>query len=233
MRSQAKPRLYIEALPLTTERLSGIGHSLEQIVRSLTNDKKITDIYDVILFGPEKGRERVLSRDFKHATYKSYRMPQKLFTVFNLLGLLPPIDRRFGRGVYLFGNYVNYPLTKRSRSITYVHDISYLRYPEHVRPKVRRILEHYVPQWIRRTNQVVTVSGHAKHEIVEAYHLAAERVLVVPNGIDTAVSHRRSSKEVAEVKKRYGIEGEYVLYLGNKEPRKNLQRLVEAYALLS
>ena len=38
--------------------------------------------------------------------------------------------------------------------------------------------------------------------------------------------------QIETVKKKYGIEGDYLLYLGTLEPRKNLVILVEAYRLL-
>lgn len=232
MTSQVKQRIYVEALTLTTKHVSGIGYALANTVMELCTDKDITNKYDIVLFGPKVHERRIKQWNFPNTTYSGYSLKQRLVTTLNLLGLLPSIDRWLGLGVYLFGNYVNYPVTSRSRSITYIHDLSYMRYPEYVRPKVRRVLRQYVPNWIKRTNHVVTVSEHAKSEIMHFYHTDSNKITVIPNGINPEEFYRRSDQEVDRVKQAYGITGEYILFLSNIEPRKNLQRLVEAYQIL-
>jgi glycosyltransferase involved in cell wall biosynthesis len=49
-------------------------------------------------------------------------------------------------------------------------------------------------------------------------------------GIDFSFYKRATADIIESIKKKYNINGDYILYLGTLEPRKNLERLIEAYA---
>lgn len=232
MSNQEKTRLYIEALPLTTKHVSGIGHMLASIVRELSTNPEVSSDYEIVLFGPRSGEARIKAWQFENVTYAHQPLRQKIITVLNLLRILPPVDLWLGKGTYLFGNFVNYPLTKGSRSFTYVHDLSYIRFPELVRPKVRNVLKRNVPRWIKRSEKVIAVSEYTKSELMKFYKVSDNKIVVVPNGVDHKQFYKRTDSEVSVVKQKYSIPDTYVLFVSNLEPRKNLQRLVESYAAL-
>ena len=57
-----------------------------------------------------------------------------------------------------------------------------------------------------------------------------EKVRVMYPGVDLELFHPGyPDEQVQRAKKKYGIDGDYILYLGTIEPRKNIQRLIEAY----
>ena len=90
---------------------------------------------------------------------------------------------------------------------------------------------------MRRAARVLVPSGHARDELCALLGVAPERVLVTPEGVDAALraAERRSRRAPADTDaffRRLGIRRPYVLALGNLQPRKNLARLVEAWALL-
>lgn len=224
--------LFIDALPLTTDRTSGIGHMIAALITELSARQDVRERYEIILFGPRSGEANALRWNFPGVVYRPTPFPKRAMTALNFAGLLPPIDRFLGGGVYLFGNFVNYPVTKASRSVTYVHDVCYLRHPEFLRPKVRRILQTQLPRWMRRTDSIVTVSEDAASDITAFYPRLAPKVHVVLNGVDQAHFYRRSEQEIGAIKKELSISGEYIVFVGNIEPRKNLARLITAFTQL-
>jgi glycosyltransferase involved in cell wall biosynthesis len=88
---------------------------------------------------------------------------------------------------------------------------------------------------VRRTAQmashIITISEYTRRDIISTYRIAPERVSVTPLA---APAHFKpaSVEEVERVRGLYGIEGEYLLAVGSIQPRKNLVRLVRAYAAL-
>ena len=101
-----------------------------------------------------------------------------------------------------------------------VHDLAILRFPEafplwhrqYGRAGLRRVL--------RAASAVVAVSEFTKSEIVELVGIGAERVQVVPNGVDGTFTVDGPRAE-----------GDYVLAVATLEPRKNLAHAVEAARL--
>ncbi len=80
---------------------------------------------------------------------------------------------------------------------------------------------------------MIAISQNARREIIDFYGLEPSKVSVATPAVDQSVLYRRSSKEIARIKAKYGIEAKnYILALSNLEPRKNLQALVDAYCRL-
>jgi glycosyltransferase involved in cell wall biosynthesis len=99
-----------------------------------------------------------------------------------------------------------------------VHDLAVLRYPDTF-PRWHRLYGSVgLLRVLRAADAVVAVSEFTKREVVELADAPAERVRVVPNGVDA----------VFEPPADTGSRGDYVLAVATLEPRKNLERVVEA-----
>ena len=84
---------------------------------------------------------------------------------------------------------------------------------------------------MRRADRIVTDSEFSKSEIIRYYPEFADKIRVVPCGVDTQKFHpETNAQKIAQVREKYEIRGDYFLYLGTLEPRKNLERLIDAYA---
>lgn len=225
-------KFFIEASPIAEERLSGVGHALLELIRALEqhpNCGKTFEIYLTIAFD----KRAMLDRwKFQTVKYRCIPFPLRPLNLLWKFDLLPPMDIILGRGVYLFPNYKNWRLLF-SKSITYVHDISFVLYPEFVTPKNQSFLARNMPRFLKRTTMIAADSYSAQKEIIQYCKIPEKKVIVLHHGINTAEYYPRSKREVDAVKKKHGITGEYIFYLGNIEPRKNLVRLLAAYRQLS
>jgi len=67
---------------------------------------------------------------------------------------------------------------------------------------------------------------------LDVYEVDADRVIVIPHGVDLQVFHPSPPDEIERVRRRFGIAGPYLVSLSGIEPRKNLPNLVRAFALL-
>ena len=84
---------------------------------------------------------------------------------------------------------------------------------------------------MKRADRIVTDSEFSRAEIVKYYPQFEEKLRVVPCGVDCERFRRvEDAAELARVRETYGIGEQYFLYLGTLEPRKNLVRLITAYA---
>ena len=109
-----------------------------------------------------------------------------------------------------------------------VHDLSYLVHPEHFSAQGRRFFRQAL-ELTRRDADLVLCSSEATRGHCEEAGLDRGRLRVVPLGADVAAA---TEADVARVRAAYRLERAYVLWVGTLEPRKNLPRLLEAYARL-
>ncbi len=117
-----------------------------------------------------------------------------------------------------------------------VHDISYTRYPQFFSPRDRWMLSTLVPMTMRRAACIITVSNHARREIVDRYGIAPARVAVTYEAAAEQFVPVADPAQRETVRARYGLPaaaaGRYFFALGNLQPRKNMARLIEAFARL-
>jgi glycosyltransferase involved in cell wall biosynthesis len=111
-----------------------------------------------------------------------------------------------------------------------VHDISYRLYPQYFPPRVRWMLSLLVPFSMRRAEKVITVSHSAKRDILDHYDVPESKIAVTHEAAAPHFRRVECQETLAGVKAQYGIERDFVLSVGNLQPRKNIRRLVEAYA---
>jgi glycosyltransferase involved in cell wall biosynthesis len=79
---------------------------------------------------------------------------------------------------------------------------------------------------------VIVPSTSAREDLLSWRPVAPERVHVVHHGVDADAYAPVPQAGIDAVRRRYGIEGPYVLFVGGIEPRKNLERLVAAFGQL-
>mgnify|MGYP005749023871 CR=1 FL=1 len=136
------------------------------------------------------------------------------------------------RDITIFFNFIVPPGVK-GKTIAVVHDMAYKAYPETVNTKTRKWLELTLKKSCKRADLIVTVSEFSKKEIIKYLGVPEKKIVVMPNGVDLDIYHPDYPEEdIEKCKSKYHIEGEYFLYLGTLEPRKNLVNLVKAYDLV-
>lgn len=225
-----KTKLFIEAVPLVDRQMSGIPHALAGLVAALAANKQVSQQFEIVLVAP-KNRLHLLDRwqGLETCTRKAIPMKFRVMNGLGRRGLLPPMDLLLGKGVYLFGNFFNWPLTKQSRSLTYIHDICFALYPELVQPDNQKMLAKNVPRYIRQTDHIIAVSETSRREIVRTFGVPAKKVIVVYNAVNPLYAKAFTQKEVEQSQAKYGLDGKkYFVFIGNIEPRKNLVRCLEA-----
>ncbi len=223
--------LYIDASPLAESRITGIPHFTAELIKALDEHPDNGKVFNLILLIAFDKRDKLSRWQFKNTHIKDISLPMRLLNLLWKYRLLPPMDIFFGKGVYLFPNYKNWPLL-RSKNLTYIHDLSYLRYPKFTQPKNLKFLQRGVNRWVSRSDIVLTGSDHTKQEIVDLLNVPEEKVIRIYHGVGHSFYYPRSSNEIITAKSKYGIKGKYILHIGSLEPRKNLINLIIAYKAL-
>lgn len=161
-------------------------------------------------------------------------MPTRWFDRVALRLDVPRLEWMVRFDVLMAPNFVP-PPTRSRRVVLTVHDLAFARFPE-TAPQA-------TIQWLTRLEssllgaaQVIAVSEQTRRDLLESYPQAAahlaDRLTVVPLAVDTEFFRPAAANEVESVRRRYSIDGPFLLSLGGIEPRKNLPALIRAYASL-
>lgn len=126
------------------------------------------------------------------------------------------------------------PLVRgRSRHVVSVHDLTTITMPEtHVPLRRSTAFNRALVHSIVNADAVLVPSHHVRNEIVGRVRGVDEtRLHVIPYGIDS-VFGLRAPEPTAAIRRRFGLSAPYILYVGNIDPRKNLDVLLRAFRTL-
>lgn len=226
--------IYIDAMSFAQTRKSGIGHIAEEMSGSLSSlfkDKYPNrKIYLVVPLFKAKYLKKYVN---SNVGIRTIPLPAKVLNILTRINLVPPLDIFLGSGNYIFPNYRNWPLL-RSRSFTYIHDISFIHFPEYTEPKNLVFIRSNIQSWIKRSTKIITSSDYTKHEIERYLHTDPKNVSVVHHGVDASVFCKQKNNDYKKIINNYGVnEDNFVTHVGNIEPRKNITGLIAAYCSLS
>lgn len=122
------------------------------------------------------------------------------------------------------------PLTYRGPAVATVHDLGYVHFPEAHPWRQRAYLRWSTRHNARRARVVLADSEATKADLVRFEQIDPAKIKVVYPGADPALQPVRDGAQRTAVLRKYGIQSPYLLYLSTLQPRKNLLRLLQAYA---
>ncbi len=145
--------------------------------------------------------------------------------------LLPRIVRRLRPSLCHFTNSIA-PLSLCCPFAVTVHDMSLFLFPRLQPRKSVLLVRSILPSVVRKAAAVITISQSAKADIVRVLKVPAARVHVVYGAAGSEFQRISDARELERVKRKYRLDVPFVLAVGTLEPRKNLPRLVRAFARL-
>lgn len=128
------------------------------------------------------------------------------------------------------------PLLPPMPTVVSIMDLGYLHFPEQFKKHDFYQLKYWGQLSMRQAKKIIAISESTKRDIIRHYSWTEGRVEVTYLGYDKKRFTKSIKNEVwriEHVKKKYGITGDYILYLGTLKPSKNIEGLVEAFANLN
>ena len=113
-----------------------------------------------------------------------------------------------------------------------IHDLSFEHLPQTFLRRSRTQLRLTVRHSARRADHILTLSEHTRGDVIDTYKIDPEKVTAIPLSAPAHFGPVTYDKELQRVRHTYVIDGDYVLCVGSIQPRKNLVRLIKAYASL-
>lgn len=111
-----------------------------------------------------------------------------------------------------------------------IHDINFEHFPGDLPFQARKYLRHFFPKFARKATKIITVSEYSKQDICQTYGIDSAKVRVAWNGVSDDYEPLDESRCIA-VRNEYVSGKEYFIFVGSLHPRKNVQRLIQAFEL--
>ena len=142
---------------------------------------------------------------------------------------VPWVLAKIGPDVYHAPHYV-LPAAIGCRSVVTIHDCIHLMFPQYLRNRAAHAYAR-AAMWTaaRRSDCILTVSEASKRDILHFFNVPPEKIVVVYNAIDEQFWITPPEEDAARVRERYQLNHQFVLYVGNIKPHKNLVRIIEAF----
>jgi glycosyltransferase involved in cell wall biosynthesis len=220
-------RIAIDTLPLLGQ-LSGVGRYIQELIHQFG---RLSPQYEYFYYYGYFSRRVLLGSKSVHGIKDFVAKVPFLRT--GLRGLRGTVAKyhREEFDLYFEPNFI--PLDIRAKSIvTTVHDFSFERFPEaHPKERVRYFAKNFLKN-VRRSTRVITDSSYTKNEATEYLDIAAEMITPIHLGVDHDVFKTYPREALDICRRELSLPERFLLFVGTREPRKNLGRLIQAYAEL-
>jgi len=215
---------------------TGVGVYAERLVRSLL---QIDPDNEYTLFLVEDDAS-LAGANLKKVMITGYTRigPNRFWENF----LLPRYLKKHKVDVYFSPAYV-LPVLRRSRNrsspadrtkfVVTIHDLVGFIYPKTFTLKMRLWQRLFVGNAVRLADRILADSEATKRDILKFFDLPPEGITVVHLPVGVQFHRILDPSVLANIRTRHHLPGEFILYVGTLEPRKNVARLAKAYSLLS
>jgi glycosyltransferase involved in cell wall biosynthesis len=216
-------RIAFDGTTLTPGR-TGVGYYTEHLLQHLAREVAGTGDEIVVVSNQPIDTQAPLPPHVR--IHEGHRFPIRIgwmqLRAARALAALKPDLAHFTNGMMPLGS----PVT----TIVTVHDMSLRLYPG-CHPLRRLLLNRPLMRVaIQRAAAIVTVSHSARRDLLRLHGVAPDRVSVVHEAASPAFRPITDRARLDAVRSRYGLPDRFILYVGTIEPRKNLGRLMEAFA---
>jgi glycosyltransferase involved in cell wall biosynthesis len=211
---------------------AGIGRLVRNQVLALADVDHDND-YRLVYARPNAGSMPLFPKA-ENFSRKEVGLQERWLTILWHRAKLPvPADWLSGPvDLYHCPDFVLPPLRK-ARGILTVHDLAFLMRPDCADHRLRAYLEEVVPRSVRRADFIIADSENTRNDLVVLLGVKPTSVAVVPGGVEERFKRVTDPQQIQRARTRLGVgDAPFVLAIGVIEPRKNLNRLMDAFRLL-
>lgn len=207
-------------------RGTGIGTYTYQLINSL-NTLDLLNNY--LIFMPQNNNNSIsLNKNFFIKNI-SENISGSFWDEVNIPAILKNLDVNL---YHVPQNGIKLPRDKKCPFVITLHDVIPFKMPETVSTTYLKVFTENVPDIVKRSDAIITVSNFSKRDIVETLHYPEDKVYVTYLANEDIYKPMDKSMSRQIVKRNYGIENDYILYIGGFSPRKNITGLIEAFCKL-
>ncbi len=220
-------RIGIDARSVLKQR-TGVGNYTYNLIQHLSQQDRENQY---VLFYSHHLNIKSAIPEIKNPNFESkfIRFPNKLLNLMWGTVKLPKIDWLVGEvDLYHSPNYT-LNILGRGKSLMTIHDLSFLAYRQFSLASGRWHYAFKIKNYAKKTDAIITDSQSTKSEVLKYLKVPEEKIHVIYLGCSEGFQPFPESEKKQKIREKYNIKGDFILYVGTLEPRKNLKGLICAY----
>ena len=222
-------KIILDIGPLLVESV-GIRYYTINLVRNILKLNKGTEFL-LFPFLTEKTKET-----FEGLNYKCFVIKEQyrkwLFAILSSPGGGTLISKLYLSHWDLFWTPGTFPLPIRCKIVGTVHDLTTIIYPEFHKRNVIRHHDKIFHYFKKKASLIIAVSENTKIDVMKYLNVPEKKIRVIYHGVEKEFQKIDDGEYLKHRLRGIGIDYPYIFYLGTLEPRKNVERLIEAFIQL-
>jgi len=210
---------------------AGLGHYTYQLIRYLLKTDKKNEYF---LFFSYRVRQKDIEKieKFGNPNVKIRRFPFSYYKKFLPLVYSEMLANSFFLKYKLDVLHVpggRAPLAYKKKLIVTAHNLAIKKFPE-LFSKKDLVKFKIKPPILSKADAVIATSKSAKEDLINDFKVKESKIKVIHNAFDEKFFRDANITEIENVKNKYKIDGEYILFMNTIKPLNNLSRLIEAFS---
>jgi glycosyltransferase involved in cell wall biosynthesis len=209
---------------------TGSGQYLTNLIKALA---EVDNHNDYILLGPQP-TSHAENSPLPYQVYPVAGFARRTENIEKVFWeqLTCPAAARAIKADLLHVPYFAPPLIPRIPTVVTIQDIISLRLPAYRATGKVQMYMNLVARAAHRASMVITISQHARQDIIDMLHIPSERIRVIYQAVGEEYQPVTNQEQIKAARMRYGLGERYIFYIGGLDQRKNVPQLVRAFAHL-
>jgi glycosyltransferase involved in cell wall biosynthesis len=124
------------------------------------------------------------------------------------------------------------PLKTHCPRVVSIHDVAFLHFQHTLSKKARAYWSWFTRKNAQHCDAIIVPSEQTKKDLIHFFQTPEERMHIIPYGLNQVFHTPPTPESLQQTKEKFQLPNKFLLYVGTLEPRKNVDGMIEAYALL-
>jgi glycosyltransferase involved in cell wall biosynthesis len=221
-------RIGIDATPITNR--SGTGYYTQKLIEYLGRADCENEYFLFCPRGYERSLERLSMFDYPNLRIFQIAATGQVAQLGWKQLVLPRLLEKHNIDVVHYPSFIA-SLRTEAPSVLTVHDLCFSLFPETFSRVRRQYYQYIIPRSIGHCDSIIADSDSTKKDLVERVKTGNGNIETVHLGVDPLIFfHIKNENERRRIRRKYNLPEPFLLYVGTLEPRKNIARLIRAFA---
>ncbi len=227
---KAHMRILIDYTQIPVER-AGVGNYAYNLINELSSVDLINQ-YFILIQDDDNSFSNIANNKFTFLKI-NHSLFRKLFFRFLLEQLFIPFLIIFYRINIIHSLHYSFPVLRlNAKRIVMIHDMTFFLFPKMHQIFKRFYFRFFIKLATLLKSRIICISKSTLYDLIKITGVKKEKCSVVYLGKSDQYKPNIDKKKLNEVKKKFNITGDYILFIGTIEPRKNIESIIIAHSEL-
>jgi len=205
---------------------SGVQYSTENLLEAISSRKPSGDHIEALVSEDYRGVLMEKGNFYlKCAGFSTANRSKRIFFENFRLG---SYFSNNGFDLYHSTGYV-LPFFSDIPSVATIHDLISIDFPQYCKNETALYYGLCLPRTVRKAKKIIAVSDTVKRDILRHFSVHPDKIEVIYHGVERIFRKIACAERLDRVVVKYKLPSQFLLYVGNLEPKKNIGRIIEAY----